>query len=72
MQANVWSVSLDPDLNQNSKEKVKIITTSISILGSMIDDILDIAKFEQGVFKHDPEEFLMIEFLSEIREIFEC
>lgn len=47
------------------------MATSTAILSSMIDDILDIAKLEDGVFKQNPIEFCTSELIKEIDDLFD-
>jgi len=46
VQSNLRRISQEQELTVVSKEKMRTANTSISILNSMIDDIMDIAKFE--------------------------
>lgn len=46
------------------------MNTSTKILTSMIDDIMDIAKLDQGAFKVQAYEFCFKELLQEIKELF--
>ena len=71
MMANVTSALSDKGLSEKSKSKLLIVDKSISILDSMINDIMDVAKLEKGVFKLRIEEFSLNELLSDVNRIFE-
>jgi len=57
-------------LNENQKEMVNIIKTSVEILMGIINDILDISKIESGKIKIDNYPFNFEETIYGIRELF--
>lgn len=50
---------------------VRIIISSIHLLLSLVNDILDSAKIDNGMYKLVPSTFLLSELLSEVNDIFE-
>ncbi|CAI2382514.1 unnamed protein product [Moneuplotes crassus] len=49
---------------------LQIASSSCSILGMLVEDILDHAKIESGVFRINEEEFTMTQCINEIYEVF--
>lgn len=70
MQANINKVCEDESLGNQTIERMKILDTSTKILTSMIDDIMDIAKLDQGAFKIAHEEFNFKELIEELKQLF--
>ncbi|CAI2371689.1 unnamed protein product [Moneuplotes crassus] len=54
----------------HSNRLVRIASSSCSILGMLVEDILDHAKLESGVFQINEEVFTITECLHEIQEVF--
>ncbi|CAI2384720.1 unnamed protein product [Moneuplotes crassus] len=54
----------------HSNRLVRIASSSCSILGMLVEDILDHAKLESGVFQINEEVFTITQCLNEIQEVF--
>lgn len=51
--------------------KLNVVIQSTRILTSQIDDIMDVAKLDQGAFSVKNEEFSLRELIEEVKNIFE-
>ena len=64
-------VLLKDKVQQPDKKFIKIATSSCNILSSLVEDILDHAKIQAGMFKIQNSVFEMSELFEEIKEMFE-
>lgn len=55
--ANVNLVSRDKGASVNVKDKMKVVQNNVSFTLSMIDDIIDIARLDKGMFQLKMEDF---------------
>mmetsp|Transcript_2413 Transcript_2413/g.2085 ORF Transcript_2413/g.2085 Transcript_2413/m.2085 type:complete len:240 (+) Transcript_2413:724-1443(+) len=62
---------LKDSTTKKNQKFVRIASSSCTLLSSLVEDILDHAKLEVGMFEIHKEQFYPIELLDEIKEIFE-
>ena len=65
-------MKLNENLSNSALQKFYVMSQQISLILSLIEDIMDVAKLEQGIFQIANENFSMNEFLQEIYSIFQA